>query len=118
MATQINTVTAYRTALGSIVKATTTVGTIFDVASDSVSMLGTFVKEHSQRQQASAAIDREIFLEQLEHDTTIRLAEIHIDAAAYCTKSENHAKFYNSANERVSGILKQFRPSSNQEPSE
>ncbi len=111
------TTAAYRSALGSLVKATATVGTIFDVASDSVSMLGSFVKEHSQRQQASAAIDREIYLEQLEHDTTIRLAEIHIQAKDYCTKSADHAKFYADANDRVSSILKQYRPTTT-EPSE
>jgi len=121
MTTPATTTAAYRSALGSIVKGTVAIGTIFDVASDSISMLGSFVKEHSQRQQATHAVNRELWLEQLEHDSSVRLAEVAVQAQDFCSKSDNHAKFYNAANTRISKILDDYRPSAsntNQEPSE
>ena len=118
MATPATTAAAYRSALGSVVKATAAVGTIFDVTSDSLSMLGNFVREHSERQAVSNAVDREIWLEQLEHDSSIRLAEIAVTAETFCSKSTKHAEYYTSASTRIDAILKEYRPSNKTEPSE
>jgi hypothetical protein len=112
------TAAAYRSALGSVVKGTVAVGTIMDVVSDSVSMLGNFVKEHAQRQQINQDIDREIWLENIEHDSTIRLAEISAQALDYCNKSENHKTFYTNANARIEAILKSHKPSTKNEAPE
>ena len=119
MATPATTATAYRSALGSIVKGTVAVGTLFDVASDSVSMLGAFVKEHAERQRVTHALDREIWLENLEHDSSMRLAEVAVQAQAFCSKSDEHKQFYEAANARIERILKDYRPSNtNEDPSE
>ena len=119
MSTPATTAAAYRSALGSVVKGTAAVGTIFDVASDSISMLGSFVKEHADRQKVTHAVEREIWLENLEHDTSMRLAEVAVQAQTFCAKSENHAKFYEAANSRIERILKDYRPSNiTQDPSE
>lgn len=107
------TTTAYRSVLGSVVKSASTIGTIFDVTSNSVDMLGNFVKEHADRQKLSHSVEREIFLETLEHDATTRLAEIATQAQSYCETSENHKKFYEAANSRIEAIIKEHRPSSN-----
>ena len=120
-ATPATTAAAYRSALGSVVKGTVAIGTIFDVASDSISMLGSFVKEHADRQKVTHAVEREIWLETLEHDTSIRLAEVAVQAQTYCSKSTDHAKFYEAANSRIDRILKSYRPSNTNtqaEPSE
>ena len=120
MATPASTAAAYRSALGSVVKATAAVGTIFDVTSDSLSMLGNFVKEHSERQAVSNAVDREIWLENLEHESSIRLAEIAVTAETFCSKSDKHNEYYTNASKRIDSILTKYRPSSNNqaEPSE
>ena len=118
MATPATTAAAYRSALGSVVKATAAVGTIFDVTSDSLSMLGSFVREHSERQQATHDTDRIAWLKELNHNSNIRLSSIRVEAEKFCSQSADHARFYDEADAQISAVLAKYYPSSKAEPSE
>lgn len=84
-------------------------GTIFNATSDSVDMFGQFISEHSTRQQAKHAAEREIYLEQLQHDTALSLANINVEAETFCAKSADHRKLYDASAQRSSEILAKFR---------